>query len=202
MLEVAGLHFDTIARGTMVENELWFHSEIHRMEDHPVLDFWRRQQSNPKPYPTGDTSIFAYAAALTAGTHDRRLSIEDYTKGFETYLVRLQKVGMQKLQDSDSALPGWRVKTGNWRKWERAARDTCWNRTLFTTNKGYIGIGPKFLVVGDLICVLSGGRVPFILRRKGDIYQLIGECYVYGTMSGQAVELMNCSRKKTVFNIS
>jgi hypothetical protein len=39
ILEVAGLHFDTVATRTKVENELWFHSEIHRLEDHPVLDF-------------------------------------------------------------------------------------------------------------------------------------------------------------------
>jgi hypothetical protein len=201
ILEVAGLHFDTVGMCTEVENELWFHSEIHRMEDHPVLDFWRRQQSNPTRYPTGDTSIFAYAAALTVGKHYRHISIEDYTKSFEAYLVRLQNVEMQKLDDSNSSLPK-EVKTCNWRKWERAARDTCWNRTIFTTNKGYIGVGPKFLLIGDLVCVLSGGRVPFILRRKGDIFQLIGECYVHGIMSGQALELIRGSRKETIFYIN
>jgi hypothetical protein len=201
ILEVAGLHFDTVATHTKVENELWFHSEIHRMEDHPVLEFWRRQQANPTLYPTGDLSIFAYAVALTAGTHDQHISIEDYIKSFEAYLVRLQEVEMQKLDDSNSSCPK-EMKTGNWRKWERAARDTCWNRTIFTTHKGYIGVGPKFLLVGDLVCVLSGGRVPFILRRKGDIFQLIGECYVYGIMSGQAVELIERSRKETVFHIN
>jgi hypothetical protein len=201
VLEVSGLQFDIIARCTQVQNELWFHSDIHRMENHPVLGFGREQQSKPTIYPTGDPSILAYAMALTAGMHHLHPSIEDYTKEFEAYLDRLQEVEMQNPDNSNSPLLEG-AKTRSWRRWERAARDTCWNRTLFTTSKGYIGIGPKALQVGDLLCVLSGGRVPFVLRRKDDIFQLIGECYVYGIMSGQAVESMEGSRSETVFKIS
>jgi hypothetical protein len=48
---------------------------------------------------------------------------------------------------------------------------------------------------GDIICVLAGGRVPFVLRScKGpvltefntnDSFTLIGECYVHNIMDGQ-----------------
>ena len=40
---------------------------------------------------------------------------------------------------------------------------------------------------GDLICLLAGGEVPFILRSKGEsLYQFIGESYVHGIMDGSA----------------
>lgn len=201
ILEVSGFHFDIVATHTQINNELWFRSEKHTIENHPVLDFWRRQQSDPTLYPTGDPTIFAYAMALTAGKHDLYITMENYRESFEAYIVRLQEMDRQEPTDSGSPLRK-EANTGNWRKWERAARDTCWNRTFFTTDKGYIGMGPKAVLDGDLVCVLSGGRVPFILRQNGDMFQLVGECYVYGIMSGQAVQLMKGSRKEKVFDIN
>lgn len=39
---------------------------------------------------------------------------------------------------------------------------------------------------GDMVCVLVGDEVPFILRKNGDShYYLIGECYVHGIMDGR-----------------
>lgn len=52
--------------------------------------------------------------------------------------------------------------------------------------------------VGDWICILFGGDVPFVLRKQEqspsqikpngeDVWQLIGECYVDGIMDGEAL---------------
>jgi hypothetical protein len=41
----------------------------------------------------------------------------------------------------------------------------------------------------DIVVVLRGGLSPFILRKKVDGYQLIGQAYVHGIMYGEAVEL-------------
>jgi hypothetical protein len=54
--------------------------------------------------------------------------------------------------------------------------------------EGYIGIGDLTLQAGDLVCVLFGGRVPFILRRVKRWYRFVGECYVHGIMLGQVLE--------------
>ena len=61
-------------------------------------------------------------------------------------------------------------------------------RKFFTTQKGTIGLGPRSMRPGDLVCILSGGRVPFIVRAEGPYFRLIGESYVYGLMADEAVK--------------
>jgi hypothetical protein len=39
---------------------------------------------------------------------------------------------------------------------------------------------------GDLLCVLWGCSVPLVLRIEGDHHVLVGECYAYGIMDGEA----------------
>nr|RBR00959.1 hypothetical protein FVER53263_20340 [Fusarium verticillioides] len=65
----------------------------------------------------------------------------------------------------------------------RNIKDTC----LFQTTTGYFGLGPLMVESSDLICVFPGVRLPMILRPKGNRFQLVGTCYVYGLMDGEAV---------------
>ncbi|KAK5726195.1 hypothetical protein LTR17_012910 [Elasticomyces elasticus] len=65
---------------------------------------------------------------------------------------------------------------------------------LFTTQKGYLGLGdaPE---ADDEIWILEGGRVPFLLRPYPDDsdhaggFSLVGDCYVHGIMDGEATKL-------------
>lgn len=41
-------------------------------------------------------------------------------------------------------------------------------RRLYRTQRGYLGLGPASLEVGDEVWVIAGSRVPFILRNKRD----------------------------------
>jgi hypothetical protein len=38
-------------------------------------------------------------------------------------------------------------------------------RRFFITEQGYIGWGPTGITKGDYVAILSGGRVPYVLRR-------------------------------------
>ena len=63
---------------------------------------------------------------------------------------------------------------------------------LFTTDNvdAIIGTGPKGLQVGDIICVLYGGDVRFILHPDGQGHcTFIAECYVGGIMQGGALDI-------------
>jgi hypothetical protein len=63
------------------------------------------------------------------------------------------------------------------------------SKSHFLSTKGYVGLGPAHLRKGDVICILHGAHVPFILRKsEGESYQLVGEAFVYGIMDGEFVE--------------
>jgi hypothetical protein len=65
----------------------------------------------------------------------------------------------------------------------------CYYRSIFLTRNGCVGSAPPAMRAGDLVVVLEGGNVPFILRKQndGDFYKLVGAAYVNGIMKGQAV---------------
>lgn len=68
--------------------------------------------------------------------------------------------------------------------------DVAVGRRLIISNDGYIGLGPPNTQAGDLICILFGGQMPFILRPAdaGPHHTLIGECYVHSIMDGEVFE--------------
>ncbi|CAO2655431.1 Nn.00g104950.m01.CDS01 [Neocucurbitaria sp. VM-36] len=63
-------------------------------------------------------------------------------------------------------------------------------RLLFVTERGFLGMGPQALEVGDEIWVLAGADVPFVLRPSKSSsreFSLVGEAYVHGAMQGEVV---------------
>lgn len=59
-------------------------------------------------------------------------------------------------------------------------------RRMFKTRDGKLGLAPPAAQTGDIVCVLSGGDVPYVLREK-DIgnWEFVGECSLHGMMDGQ-----------------
>ena len=51
----------------------------------------------------------------------------------------------------------------------------CRGRKLFSTLSGHIGIGDVTLEPGDMVCVLLGGKTPFIIRPVDQKYRFVGE---------------------------
>jgi len=83
----------------------------------------------------------------------------------------------------------WRDTVNDVDLWLYSAND---GTRLFTTDNfdAIIGTGPEGLRVGDIVGVLYGGDVPFILHPDGQgQYTLIGECYVSGIMQGEALDM-------------
>lgn len=68
-----------------------------------------------------------------------------------------------------------------------AAATACRGRQFFATSSGHPGIGNAGVSAGDLICVFHGANVPFVLMRQGPSFALLGECYIYDLMHGEAV---------------
>jgi hypothetical protein len=68
------------------------------------------------------------------------------------------------------------------------ATAVCPGRGFATTQGGYIGLVPPVAQAGDLVVVLYGATVPYIVRRVADGYVLIGDAFVHGLMCGEALE--------------
>ena len=94
-----------------------------------------------------------------------------------------------------------------------AASERMARRRLFATKEGRLGMGSNSLEVGDEVWVLEGGRMPLVLRRKGEDeieegeeddkvgkgkgkekggegkerWTLVAPAYVHGVMQGEAV---------------
>lgn len=60
-------------------------------------------------------------------------------------------------------------------------------RRLFVSEAGYFGLAPPNARKGDQVAVLFGAETPFILRRAGSGFQVVGESYVHGLMDGEAI---------------
>lgn len=76
---------------------------------------------------------------------------------------------------------------GNADRFLDAATTVCARRHRFVTARGMIGVGPEAMEPGDVICILYGADVPFVLRQDGDAYLLIGECFISELMHGDFV---------------
>lgn len=63
-------------------------------------------------------------------------------------------------------------------------------RRFRVSTDGYFGIVLKGTEKGDWICVLSENHAPFVLRKVGNGYTLIGDCYVHGLMEGEAIKMV------------
>ena len=93
-----------------------------------------------------------------------------------------------KLIDQHTSRPV--VDAANPERFITAARRICRNSTLFTTDDGLIGLGHGHIQHGDQICILFGGRVPFVLREDGKKAhcKVIATAYIEGLMNGEKTE--------------
>jgi hypothetical protein len=78
----------------------------------------------------------------------------------------------------------------------RCADDTYWMELMSRmrevirylrfckTETGRLGQVPYGTEAGDVLAIFLGSEVPFVLRKVGDAYRLLGPCYVHGVMDG------------------
>ena len=144
-------------------------------------------------YPNGESSFFAYTQTLSCGcisiSWREGLQYNEVPKAVwlahgAAYVAK----AMEKTETAVSPELHDLVRKGDAGKWSRAANGASSGRKFARTSKGYYVLGPKVMEHGDLICVLFGGKTPFCLRPWGQHYLLVGECYLHGFISGEAVD--------------
>jgi hypothetical protein len=60
--------------------------------------------------------------------------------------------------------------------------------TFITTEKGYLGTTTVAAKGGDRIYVVLGCSYPVLVREDGEVFKVVGECYLDGAMGGEALQ--------------
>ncbi|KAF2813823.1 uncharacterized protein BDZ99DRAFT_225630 [Mytilinidion resinicola] len=189
-----GVCLDSIESRLKIDSSYWFdESSLADVDDHPLLTFIRTNAKNGNKY-LRSSAVLAYGRTLAGGVDgdffgDNQAGDDSPgIVGFCQYVVELMKgAGESPDSYSDFELD----MEGVWQTYAFYASTKMWNRCIFTTRKGYVGSRRDLLQSSDKICVLFGGRVPYILRPQQHYYQLIGEAYLDGFMEGKAMDMLD-----------
>jgi Heterokaryon incompatibility protein (HET) len=195
VLALSGCSFDSVTEILSYEVKEVDGSGIYSPTTDMDFEWWGRCQERMEalmPYPTMETMVqlmwrlrICDMESLDYGVRSRVPSSQHY----ETWMY----------SESFVAQPfcnGGRLARGQELLYEQkryaglASYSTDFSFAV--TKNGYAGWIPKSSKVGDRVCVVAGGQVPFILRELPDsLYQLIGECYIHGIMDGEALKGKN-----------
>ncbi|KAI1349839.1 heterokaryon incompatibility protein-domain-containing protein [Xylaria sp. FL0043] len=106
---------------------------------------------------------------------------------------------LQQIVLGSTEKPGFRqrmkIKSGSglyspseeqWEVFSWAINAMAWRR-LMGTRGGRMGTAPAAARIGDQIGLLLGCSMPLVLRKAGDGWLVIGECYVHGVMDGEVL---------------
>jgi Heterokaryon incompatibility protein (HET) len=79
-----------------------------------------------------------------------------------------------------------------WKNYLACLKGTLEEWRFVVTRRGYVGIVPNLAQVGDVVTIMKGGCVPFLLREsstRSGALRLVGECYIHGIMKGESIWL-------------
>ena len=221
ILTIPGFLVDKIASSTDLINQDTF--------DNPgqFSHLWMKITNLKPSFQAGSLQrVEVYQRTLTAGNSfselyslaEPILREEEVKNSFAAFWVRvwdaLHAAGLGDWPIDSNIFPVEELreaaKKGNHNAFFQMAAEICCNRRVFSTSKGYLGVGPGILQQDDVVCVLPY-KLPFVLRptvAEHDVhlshahtdahpldttsicrrFRLVGECYVDDIMEGKAMD--------------
>jgi hypothetical protein len=87
------------------------------------------------------------------------------------------------------------------------------NRRFFISEHGFIGLAPADAKEGDMVCILLGGKVPYVLRQDPKVwfqdaggqnpcFNFVGDSYVQGIMNGEIIRSLESDEDLITFFIA
>ena len=96
-----------------------------------------------------------------------------------TFAYSAKHYGFHKTHVRPSVLRNTLPDDDNDTKFQDLVKLVTHNRRVYITNEGRLGLGPMAMKPGDRICVLIGGRIPFVVRPVQRGWILVGEAYLH-----------------------
>jgi hypothetical protein len=185
-----------------------FGSKTYQEERDFVKAAWSLVPKNPAPgtsdRATANETLYSFILTLTAGLSNDSMPVRvgssfyrDAEHWFAEHLDNhiadttiSHRLKLALLGDVDSG------------RFHQAFVRACTDRRFFVTAEGRMGIGADTMKEGDIVTVLFGGKVPYVLRPSGSRYRFIGECYVPALMGGEIVQRWRAGgRKQAIFEL-
>ncbi|KAF2256372.1 hypothetical protein BU26DRAFT_513206 [Trematosphaeria pertusa] len=133
------------------------------------------------------------AKTLTGGRDVSGTLIQDDEQHLADFIALLQnfEIDLHAVWPSEaSLLSALGARKGNPdRATEAVWRYTCY-RAPVLTGGGRLGLGPGAARAGDVVAVLWGGQIPFVLREMEAGWKFVGDACVGGLMRGEVMELV------------
>ena len=124
-------------------------------------------------------------ANTTRSLDGRQWSTEEMRVGYQAWLA--EGPLLDYLKTTEKSLAGL---------YASSAIKACCGRRFITTIKGRVGLAPADCKEGDVICVLLGSGVPFVLRPnvagagETSTFSLVGESYLHGIMNSEVLDML------------
>jgi hypothetical protein len=184
VLRIKGLVVDTVV-GVVPYDE-----ENQATEQYSILKAWRIYvQSLPEKKIID--CIKAFVNVSTAEQHGMSgRSEEQIHKDGAAYILQGLATNPQPEMDDDKVQEELAAISagGHPASYFSLARNFSHNRSFVITATGCIGITPLGTQEEDTIAVIFGGGVPYVIRKHDESFLFVGESYIYGFMSGEAVQ--------------
>jgi hypothetical protein len=127
-----------------------------------------------KSYPTGITLKEALVCTLCWNSFEYERFVHQVPTDHPIYKIPLDTYEENAIDSEVEVLV------------ENASQRTE-GQLLALTNKGHLAMVSEMTQSGDIIAILSGASVLFVLRPDGGQFLLIGPCYVHDIMDEEAV---------------
>lgn len=138
------------------------------------------------------TSIRRFIDTTTAGQHKSFGNGEEQIFSDGLAYLRSLPVTLESHGTEDDDMDLLHLQAGGSpEKYVNLASNYCFFRSFIVSSTGKMGLRPSDTRVGDNICVLFGGGVPYVVRSQGTMVELVGELYLEGIMKGETIELYN-----------
>ncbi|OAP57058.1 hypothetical protein AYL99_09171 [Fonsecaea erecta] len=168
---------EEVGAGQEMDWNLWWNCATTEIKDDPYVDH--------------ESRVEAFCQALTFGNvkisgHSQTEVIQDFRRWWSAGRL---------LHDSSSAhSSNWSERLQNYEAFKKLPFPNGLyvnKRRLFRTVRGYIGSACEHIEPGDMVWILWGGALPFLLRkveREESLYHIVGGAvYIHGIMFGEAV---------------
>ena len=155
-------------------------------------------------YPTNEGSLDVALRTFLRGppsemTQDQMVSMQAGVRAFFSRVrlgEELSEMNEEKKSDLERILMQAKEEEQQMVGLLRAGGIPADKRCFCTTEKGFFGLVPGKVEVGDEVAVFNGGSVPFILRRleseneqQQSEFRLVGDGYFHGLMHGEVLSL-------------